>query len=282
MMAREAAASRAKRDEDKEACAYIIELVRRRSGICLHHGKDALIQARLGKRVRRLGLPGLPQYCEFLRREADEDEIASVVEALTTHFTSFLREESHFRFLVEQALPRLLRPGEKRIHIWSAASSTGEEPYSAAFYLAEHFPPAAGWDWRITASDIAETVLGRARLGVYPEERLSGLPREWLRRYFQKGVGPWAGSYRVKSAITERVAFRQINLIEEYTHPQPFHAIFCRNALIYFDRPTQERMLRHLCRFAAPGGIIMVGHSESLNGLDLPLRCLQPSIYQRI
>jgi chemotaxis protein methyltransferase CheR len=267
---------------EEEACAYVIELVRQRSGIRLHHGKNALIQARLGKRIRGLGLAGLPQYCAFLRSEADEGEFTFVVEALTTNFTSFLREESHFRFLVDKALPRLLRSGEKRIHIWSAASSTGEEPYSIAFYLAEHFSPIAGWDWRITASDIAEKVLERARLGIYPEERLSGLPREWLRRYFQRGAGFWTGNYRIKPAIAERVAFQQINLIGDYTHPQPFHAVLCRNVLIYFDRPTQERMLRHLCRFVATGGFVMVGHSESLNGLNLPLRCLEPSVYQRV
>lgn len=267
---------------EREACGFIIDLVHRRSGIRLHHGKDALIQARLGKRIRQRGLPGLPEYCAFLRDQADPLELDRAVEALTTNFTSFLRESAHFKFLVEEAVPALARRGDKKLRLWSAACSSGEEPYSIALYLAEHCPATAGWDWRITASDLATKVLDQARSGIYAAERLQAVPPAWLRAHFQKGIGSWAGHYRVKTSLSERIEFRRINLVEPYEHSRPFQVLFCRNMLIYFERPDQQRILRQLCRHVEPGGYVIVGHSESLNGLDLPLRSLRASIYQRI
>ena len=265
---------------EAEACHYIADLIYDRCRIRLHDGKDALIKARLGKRIRKHGFPGLVEYCDFLRTRADEGELTNVVDALTTNFTNFLREADHFPFLVEQALPSLLREGKKKFHVWSAASSSGEEPYTLGFYLFEHYPPLAGWDWQITASDISTKVLDKARQAVYPEERVETVPREWVRKYFQRGTGAWEGHYRVKRSITERVTFRQINLVENYGHSQPFQVIFCRNVMIYFDRATQEQLVKQMCRFLVPAGYLFIGHSESLNGLDIPLRCLRPSIYQ--
>jgi len=266
---------------ESEACQYIANLVYDRCRIRLHEGKDALIKARLGKRMRKHGFAGLAEYCDFLRTRGDEEEVTRVIDTLTTNFTNFFREADHFKFLVEQALPSILPKGEKKFHVWSAASSSGEEPYTIGFYLSEYYPPALGWDWRIAASDISTKVLEQARLGIYPAERLGAMPQDWLRKYFQKGVGRWEGCCRVKSSIAERVSFRQINLIESYNHPQPFEIIFCRNVMIYFDRPTQEQLVNQLCRFLVPKGYLLTGHSESLNGLNVPLRCLRPSIYQR-
>jgi chemotaxis protein methyltransferase CheR len=266
---------------DAEACRFIIDFIYERCRIRLNDGKEALIRARLGKRMRHLGFASLPQYCEHLRASASEEELTHVVDALTTNFTNFLREEDHFKFLVETALPTVLGPGEKRFHVWSAACSSGEEPYSIAFYLTDRYPTTAGWDWKIIASDISTKVLDKAKKGLYDEERVQTVPRDWLPRHFQKGIGPWAGYYRVKRTIMERVAFQQINLIENYHHSQLFPVIFCRNVMIYFDRATQEQLVNQLCRFLAPHGFLIIGHSESLNGLRLPLRCLRPSIYQK-
>jgi len=266
---------------EAEACRYIVDLIYERCRIRLHNGKEALIRARLGKRIRHHQLGGLVEYCEFLRTRADADEFTLVVDALTTNFTNFLREEEHFELLVKQALPEVLPQGARKFHIWSAASSSGEEPFTMAFYLAEHYPLASGWDWQIAASDISTKVLDKARQAVYPEERVETVPREWLRKYFQRGTGHWEGHYRVKRFIAERVHFQQINLIAPYNHPQMFHAIFCRNVMIYFDRATQEQLVNQLCRFLVPKGYLFIGHSESLNGLNVPLRCRQPSVYQR-
>jgi chemotaxis protein methyltransferase CheR len=247
----------------------------------LHHGKEELITSRLGKRMRKHGLSGLMQYVEFLQTQADEQEFREVIDALTTNFTSFMREGTHFQHLVGKALPSLLRPNQRTFRIWSAACSSGEEPYTIAFHLAESYPLTSGWDWRLTATDISKRVLEHAQRGTYAADRLSAVPREWLPKYFQRGVGSWEGHYRVKPIIAERIAFGQLNLIEPYEHSVVFEVIFCRNVMIYFDRPTQERLVQQLCRFLVPGGYLFTGHAESLNGLQLPLRYMSPSIYRK-
>jgi len=265
---------------EADACRYIIDLIYERTRIRLHEGKEALILGRLGKRMRHHDLGSLGEYCEYLQTSANDEEFTLVTDALTTNHTNFLREADHFDFLIEHALPGVLARGQKRFNIWSAASSSGEEAYTMGMYLSEHFPATQGWDWRLTGSDISTKVLEKARLGIYAEDRVQTVPGEWLRRYFQKGTGQWEGHYRVKRHLAERVAFRQVNLIEDYGHAQPFEVIFCRNVMIYFDRTTQEQLVRRLCRFLVPGGYLLVGHAESLNGLNLPLRCVRPSIYQ--
>jgi chemotaxis protein methyltransferase CheR len=269
-------------DRETEAYQYIINLIYDRCRIKLHDGKEQLIRARLGKRMRHHGIDNLVDYCDYLQTQADEDEFTLVVDALTTNFTNFLREEDHFRFMVQQGIPGVLRPDQKSFNIWSAASSSGEEPYTIAMYLAEHFPTAKRWDWRITGSDISTKVLAAAQRAVYAQERVQTIPNEWLRRYFQKGIGQWEGYFRVKSELTERVSFRQINLIESYQHPKPFELVFCRNVMIYFDRPTQEQLVNRLCHFLVPGGYLLIGHSESLTSLNVPLKCVRPSVYQKV
>ena len=265
---------------EADACRYIIDLIYERTRIRLHDGKEALIVGRLGKRMRHHGFTTLAEYCDYLQTSADDEEFTLVTDALTTNHTNFMREADHFEFMVKYALPAVLAPGQKRFQIWSAASSPGEEAYTMAMFLSEHFPPSQGWDWRLTGSDISTKVLEKARLGIYDVDRVKTVPPEWLRRYFQKGEGKWDGHYRIKRDIAERVTFRQVNLIEDYSHAQPFEVIFCRNVMIYFDRQTQEQLVRRLCRFLVPGGHLLIGHSESLNGLNLPLRCVKPSIYQ--
>jgi chemotaxis protein methyltransferase CheR len=258
---------------------FIIRLIYDRCRIRLHDGKHQLIKARLGKRMRQHGFETLAQYCHYLRRSADEDEFTHLVDALTTNYTQFLRERDHFEFLVGTALPK--PAGARRdFRVWSAACATGEEPYSMAFYLSESFPPEAGWDWRITASDISTKALTQAAQGIYPEGRLESLPLEWRRKYLQKGQKNWEGHYRVKPQLMDRVLFRQINLLGDYGFRETFEVIFCRNVMIYFDRPTQEQLVQRLAQFLVPGGYLLIGHSESLHGLNIGLRCLKPSIYQ--
>ena len=274
-----AAITRKLSEADMGACAFIIDFIYERCRIRLHSGKEALITARLGKRIRHHGFSGLAEYCAFLRSGADEDELTKVVDALTTNFTSFLREEDHFKFLVQTALPPASK--EKRFRVWSAACSSGEEPYTLAFYLMEHFPLTAGWDWKITATDISTKVLEQAKSGVYAEDRVRMVPQDWIRKYFQRGIGHWLGHYRVKPMISDCIEFRQLNLIADYQMTCTYDVIFCRNVMIYFDRPTQEMLVNQLCRHLSPRGFLMIGHSESLTGLKVPLNCLRPSIYQK-
>ncbi|HAV63215.1 MAG TPA: hypothetical protein DCY13_12725 [Verrucomicrobiales bacterium] len=266
---------------EARALEYIIALIYERCRIQLHLGKQQLIRSRLGKRMRHHGMQSLAEYCRFLQERADEEEFTHVVDALTTNYTNFLREEDHFRFMVEKALPAVLPPGRRSFRVWSAACATGEEPYSIAFYLAEHFPLAQGWDWRILATDISTRALAAAGAGVYPLDRATGVPHDWLKRYCQRGVGEFEGQFRIKPAIAERVAFQQVNLLGQYSFSNPFDLIFCRNVMIYFDRPTQEQLVNSLARCLVSGGCLLVGHSESLNGLSVPFRCDRPSIYRK-
>lgn len=265
---------------EESALNYIVTTVYDKCRIRLHDGKQSLIRARLAKRMRATGFETLTEYVEFLRTKASEEEWTKVVDALTTNYTQFLREQDHFEFLTKVAIPGMLSNGQRRFNVWSAASSTGEEPYTIGFYLNEHYPLSQGWNWSIAASDISTKVLAAAKKAIYAQDRIDTIPPEWRRKYLQIGQGEWAGHYRIKNFISERVHFRQINLIEPYDHSDPFEVIFCRNVMIYFDRQTQEALVQRLCKFLKPGGYLLIGHSESLNGLQLPLRCLKPSVYQ--
>jgi chemotaxis protein methyltransferase CheR len=266
--------------DDQQAIEFVISLIYERAHIRLQPCKESLIRARLGKRQRALALPTLAAYCNYLDTGNDEQELTHAVDALTTNFTHFLREEDHFRFLAERAIPEMTAGTRQPIRIWSAACATGEEPYSIAFYLDEAFPSISGWDWRVLATDISTKALGKATQGVYAGDRIEAIPNAWLRKYFKRGFGDAEGYYQVKSQIKDRISFRQMNLLGQLSIQEKFQVIFCRNVMIYFDRETQEKLVRQLCRFLLPGGYLLTGHSESLTGLSVPLRCLRPSYYQ--
>ncbi len=266
---------------EAKAFDYIIALIYERTRIRLHAGKQHLIRSRLGKRMRVQGVESLEGYCDFLQNGADDDEFTHVVDALTTNFTNFLREPEHFEFMVERALPAVLPAGQRRFKVWSAGGATGEEPYSIALYLAENFPVAQGWDWRILASDISTRALAEARAGIYPLERVQTVPREWLKRYCQRGLGDFEGHVRIKPELGARVEFRQLNLLGQFAFPVPFDLIFCRNVMIYFDRPTRTQLVTELARHLVPGGYLLIGHAETLNGLKVPFQCEQPGIYRK-
>jgi chemotaxis protein methyltransferase CheR len=257
--------------DESDVFDWIIREVYERSRIRLHDGKHALIRSRLARRLRHHGFESLTQYVEHLKRGTDPEEFTHLLDCLTTNFTHFLREEQHFKFLVGDALPKLIAP----------ACATGEEPYSLALYLAEHFSPAAGWDWRIRATDISTRALGKAREGIYPADRLDTVPADWLRRNFQRGIGEMDGHYRVKPDLSRRIEFQHLNLLGSYPFNDRHEVIFCRNVMIYFDRPTQEQLVNHLAQHLVPGGYLLIGHSETLTGLHVPLSPIRPSIYRR-
>ncbi len=271
------------RDSDYQ---FIRELVYSHSRINLGPDKKELVSARLSKRLRATKITSISDYCRFLQQQKSEEELSHLIDAISTNYTFFFREKEHFDFLAQTAIPEM----EKRrkaetwasFNVWSAASSSGEEPYSIAITLAEAFGSKPTWAWRIEATDISHKILQKARIGIYRDECVSKVPAAQLRSHFQKGFGPQEGNYRVKPHIQQGVTFRQLNLLEgSFPFAEPFHVIFCRNVMIYFDRQTQEELIQKLSQRLVPGGYLYVGHSESLSSIKHGLETVKPAIYRR-
>jgi chemotaxis protein methyltransferase CheR len=263
-------------DRDLKA---ISQLVYQKSGITLHAGKRALIMARLQKRVRHGGFPSFSAYLKHVEADRSGDELTALLDAIATNHTSFFREQQHFDFLREVVLPPLLDQPARRISGWSAACSTGEEPYTIAMVCADRAGAPQAGRIQLFASDLSTKVLKIAKAGVYRAERIEGMPLDLLRRHFEKGLGPQAGTVRVASPLRQMVEFRQVNLLDPGM-VGPFDFIFCRNVMIYFDLQVQQRVVTGLERRLAPGGYLFISHSESLNGVQHNLRWVAPAIYR--
>ena len=262
---------------------FICRLVYEQSSIHLGNDKKNLVSSRLAKRLRQLGLENYSQYCELLRSPAGDEELTFLIDRISTNHTNFFREIKHFDFLREKILPAWSADPKSRgnaFRVWSAACSSGEEPYTLAIHLSENLGPAESGQWQIEASDISTRVLTLAKQGIYESSRLADMNPAFLPRYFQKGTGKWEGSYRIKELLRQRVQFHHLNLLAgNYPFNFRFQVIFCRNVMIYFDRPTQESLVNQLTEKLLPGGHLMVGHSESLAGIKHSLRAIQPAIY---
>ncbi|ACB73718.1 CheR family methyltransferase [Opitutus terrae] len=262
---------------------FIRNLVYERSRINLSPDKRELVSARLGKRLRAMKLHSVGEYCRLLKSPDSEGELANLIDVISTNHTFFFRETSHFDFLRTTVVPEMKARAAKerwsRLLVWSAACSSGEEPYSIAITLAEAL---TGWPWQVQATDISHRVLEKARLGIYRDETVDRLPKMTVQTHFQRGFGPQDGNYRVKAALRSQVMFRHLNLLEgEPPFNELFHVIFCRNVMIYFDRPTQEELVNKLARRLVPGGYLFVGHAESLTGIHHHLQTVKPAIYRR-
>lgn len=238
-------------------------------GIALSPGKRDLVYNRLAARLRKRGLKSFKEYFQLLNSE-DGDELESFVNAMTTNVTAFFRENHHFEFLKETALPEAMSRNaqSRRIRIWSAGCSSGQEPFSIAMVLQEGTAKQGSsyWDARVLATDIDTQVLALAREGIYREDRTEGISVERLKRFFLRGKGQYEGLLRIRPEVARLVSFRHLNLMEAWPMRGPFDVIFCRNVVIYFDRETQERLWDRYASLLAPGGYMIVGHSESIMG----------------
>jgi chemotaxis protein methyltransferase CheR len=244
------------------------------SGIRLAPAKRPLVAGRLLRRLRVHDLTEYADYLALIRRPEHDRERRLVIDLLTTNETCFFREPAHFRFL-EQYLGR--RDGPLRL--WSAACSSGEEPYSLAMVLAEH---SRHDDWRILASDLSQTMLSQARDAIYSLDETANFPPGWLQRYCLKGTGEHAGKLRIGQSLRQRLDFREINLMRPLPGTiGPQDIIFLRNVLIYFSREDKFTIVRRILERLRQGGLLVIGHAESLHGLELPLRVVAPSVYQR-
>jgi chemotaxis protein methyltransferase CheR len=261
---------------------FLCDLIYQKSRIHLGADKRILVTSRLAKRLRHHGLSQYGDYCDLLRSPQGGEELQFLIDRISTNHTHFFREEKHFDFLSEVIYPKWQAESRRTdpFRIWSAASSTGEEAYSIAIHLAEHFAPADSNRWLIEGTDISTRVLEVAQRGVYEAERLTSVAPDALRRHFQRGTNQWAGHLRVKDDLRRRVRFQHLNLLDgNYPFDRPFDLIFCRNVMIYFDRPTQETLVRLLAEKLAPGCHLFVGHSESLSGVHHALKLVRPAIY---
>ncbi len=241
-------------------------------------GKQVLVGTRLGKKVRDSGLSSFESYCEQVRQDPAGELFTSMIDALTTNHTSFFREQQHFDLLRNVVLPEL--PKDSNISIWSAACSSGEEPYTIAFSLVDALGEAAFSRTSILATDISTRVLQQAQRGLYPVSRLGTLPAGLMRRCLLKGVGEYADHCLVKRELRALIRFAHFNLLDDCSSLGPFQVIFCRNVMIYFDRQTQEAVVNRLASRLAPGGYLLIGHSESLNGVKHALQYIAPATYR--
>jgi len=257
----------------------ISRLVYQVSGIDLHEGKEELVKARLIKRLRHLKIFGFDQYLKYLANDKSGCEIRAMVDVLTTNKTNFFRESEHLDYLRNEIITRL---ENDRIRIWSAGCSSGEEPYSIAITLCEAIPDIGKRDVKILATDISDRMMERARQGLYDEETLKGMPAQLKRKYFQKAEAGIGHRYRVLPQLQSMVCFAKLNLMEEWPMRGLFDVIFCRNVMIYFDKPTQEKLVKRFWSQLREGGYLMVGHSESLTFLAHDYRYLKPAVYQKV
>ena len=268
-----------------EAYRFIVDLIYRHSRIKLGSDKQALLSSRLTKRLRSIGLSSFDKYCAALRSPQSQDEIEELLDLISTNHTRFYREPDHFDYLIAKILPPLIPTLIARhspLRVWSAASSSGEEPYTLAIVLSEFLRAFPAVDWQICASDISNRVLTAAKQGVYRMDAVEPVPPDLLRRYFQKGFGAQEGKCRVRSELRDKERYERINLFQhEYPIPLQQHVIFCRNVMIYFDIPSREQAVKRMSHYLAPGGYLIVGHSESLMGINHGLKSIRQGIYQK-
>ena len=244
------------------------------AGIHLPASKKALVSSRLARRLQALGHTSYTQYLEYLRRDASERQQA--VDLLTTNETYFFREPRHFAYLAEHIVPAA--DASRPLRVWSAACSSGEEPYSVAMVLAERM---GSRPWEIVASDISTRMLQLARAGVYPMERAQRVPPAYLKAYCLRGVGAQQGRLAVQSWLRERVRFESVNLNGAWPELGRFDLIWLRNVMIYFEAPTKRSLVARLTQSLRPGGHLFIGHSESLGGMEGELQAVQPAVYRR-
>jgi chemotaxis protein methyltransferase CheR len=264
----------------------LCDLIYQEAGIHLGSAKKTMLESRIKRRLKVLDLGSYGQYCDYLfERKGLKEEIVNLIDVVTTNKTDFFREPGHFDFLVEKALPDLLeRNGTGRQFLfWSAGCSTGEEPYTLAIVLSEFALRHPGFRFRILATDICTTVLSSAEMGVYSAQVVAPVPAALQQKYFMRSREPGSERMRVVPELRRLIEFRRLNFMDaDYGIEERADAVFCRNVIIYFDRQTQERVLRSISHHIALGGYLFVGHSEALHDMDLPLEPLEPALYRRI
>jgi chemotaxis protein methyltransferase CheR len=262
--------------------AQIAAMLRQETGISLVESKTDLVQGRLARRLRALGLGSFAEYLEIVRDPEATDERRQMINALTTNLTSFFRETHHFDYLGDTILPEIARDrqsGASRLRIWSAGCSSGEEAYSIAMTVCAKLPEWQRWDARILATDIDTNMVAAGRAGEYEASRAETVPESYRKRFLLRPVN---GTVQVADGLRDLVAFRQLNLLGSWPMRGRFNVIFCRNVVIYFDKPTQRTLFDRFADILTPNGWLIVGHSETLFRLSDRFKNLSRTIYRKI
>lgn len=262
--------------------SFLRTLVTEHTGIVVADSKRDMIYSRLARRLRVLGFKRFAEYCGYLRTH-EREELTNLINAVTTNLTSFFREPHHFEHLGRTVVPHLLhhKGDERRIRVWSAGCSTGEEPYSIAMVLEEQIPPWMDWDVKILATDLDTNVVEVGRNGVYERDRIRGVGEERMKRFFLRGRGAQDGLVRAEPELRGMIGFKPLNLLKDWPMKGPFDVIFCRNVMIYFDKPTQKRLVERFAQILAPRGFLYIGHSETLNGVSDRFDSVGNTIFRR-
>ncbi|WP_428248495.1 CheR family methyltransferase [Ferrovibrio sp.] len=262
--------------------AFLAKLLKEKTGIDLGPSKQNMVYARLAKRLRKLHIPSFRAYCDFIASPEGIDELGATLNALTTNLTKFFRENHHFEHLAGQALSEIRTRSTtqgRRLRIWSAGCSSGEEPYSIAITLRQSMPDLAQWDAKILATDIDTEMVRRGNEGVYSTESAEGVPADIRDKCFEPH-GP--GKVRVRQELRQLIAFKHLNLMSHWPMKGPFDLIFCRNVVIYFDKDTQRVLFDRYANLLVPGGFLYIGHSENLFGITERFKLLGRNIHRKI
>jgi len=264
----------------------LCKLVYDEAGIALGSQRKTMLEVRIKRRLKALAIPSYGEYCDYLFScDGLKDELVHLIDVVTTNKTDFFREPKHFDFLTSRALPSFAASSgyNRPVLLWSAGCSTGEEPYTLAIVLSEYALTHPGFSFRILATDISTAVLDRAAQGIYSSEVVRPVPAALKVKYFMRSREPGSNRVRVVPELRRQVEFRRLNFMDsDYDLAEKAGAIFCRNVIIYFDRPTQEKILRKLSRHLVPGGYLFVGHAETLHDMSLPLSQVAPSLYRKL
>ncbi len=256
-------------------------LVKSYSGIDLNDGKEDMVYGRLTRRLRALNLSSFKDYLRLVKDHPEGDEMLHFTNAMTTNLTAFFREPHHFEHLKNHVLPHLMKVNSqsRKIRIWSAGCSTGEEPYSIAITVAETMPP--GWDVKILATDLDTNVLATGSAGVYDESRVAGIQKARMKKWFSKGSAQNEGAVRVKKELRDMITFKQLNLMHQWPLKGPLDVIFCRNVIIYFDAETKAELANRYFDLLHDQGTVFIGHSESLVGVTRQAKLVGKTIYEK-
>lgn len=259
------------------------EFIKAELGIKMPASKKTLLEARLQKRLRELCMTSHEEYCDYLfSPQGMEEELVNLVDVVTTNTTDFFREPKHFELLMNVVLPKLAARNHRKVNVWSAGCSSGEEPYTLSMVLSEFARQAGGFTFNILATDISTQVLRMAIRAVYPETKIGPIPTEYRKRYLLRSKDRTRRLVRIGPEARGHVRFRRLNFMEEFSFDDQLDIIFCRNVVIYFDRQTQEKLFSRFCGKLVSGGYLFIGHSESLAGMNLPLEPVAPTVYRKI